>query len=173
MTTIMTSTSFNVEASLNEWLRAALTAFTRPSWLSVMPGIVQDAPQTTAAMPCFSFLHIPVATLTNSYQGRNVGGGLKGGKSIGMMDVSCWVSRSKSPHYAAQLRTMADMVQSAAMSQTAVVVMDYASSQTAPSSAGYKVDIGDITETQTQPDPNPDVERVRILIDYSFTFRAN
>ena len=68
---------------------------------------------------------------------------------------------------------MADMVQSAAMSQTAVVVMDYASSQTAPSSAGYKVDIGDITETQTQPDPNPDVERVRFLIDYSFTFRAN
>lgn len=173
MTTITTSTSYNVEASLNEWLRAALTAFTRPSWLTSMPAIVYDAPQETAVMPCFSFMHIPVAILTNAYQGRNVGDGLKGGKSMGMMDVSCWVSRSKSPHYAAQLRTMADMVQSAVIADTAVVVMDYATSQTAPSSAGYKVDLGDITVTPTQPDPNPDVERIRILIDYSYVFRSN
>lgn len=172
MTTITTSTSFNVEASLNEWLRAALTAFTRPSWLTTMPGIVYDAPQTTASMPCFSFLHIPVATL-DAYEGRNVGDGMKGAKSMGMMDVSCWVSRSKSVSYAAQLRTMADMVQSAAVAKTAVVVMDYATSLTAPSSAGYKVDIGDITVTPTQPDPNTDVERIRILIDYSYVFRAN
>jgi hypothetical protein len=35
------------------------------------------------------------------------------------------------------------------------------------------VNIDDVTETPTESDPNPAIQRRRILIAYSFVFRAN
>lgn len=197
MTTLAQASSFNVEATLNTWMSAALAAFTRPAWLPTLPAIVYDAPEISASLPCFSLIHIPVSTV-GGIQGRWAGSST-GMKALGILDVSCWVSRSASVDWNMQLRTMRDMVLSSAVKSAVLVIGDYAAlptntvapaitttallavqiagddgtwSDTATATA-YKINIGDAALTPTEPDPNPDVMRVRVLIDYDYYYRVN
>lgn len=196
MTTLSQASSFNVEATLNAWMQAALEAFTVPAYLDPLPARVFTAPQTVAVMPCFSLIHIPIDA-TSPWQGRRAGEG-KGLRARGILDVSCWVSRSASSDWLMQLRTMRDFVLTAVASDTVVVIADYAvlprntvapaitvlallGTQIAgddgtwsdtPATTSYKINIDECALTPTEADKNPDVERARVLIDYSYVFRS-
>jgi hypothetical protein len=171
MTQLAQASSFNVEASLNAWMQTGLNAFTRPTWLSTMPAVVFDAPEEAAVMPCFSLIHIPVDS-SSPFTGRWAGT-TKGAITRSILDVSCWVSRSRSINWSAQLRTMRDMVLSVATANATPLIYDYAGTYPAAATVtAYKVNIGDVTLTPVEADVNPDVERVRVLIDYWFVFRA-
>lgn len=197
MTTLTQATSTNVETTLNVWMQTALEAFELPQWMPNLPAIVANVPETTAVMPCFSFIHIPVGA-SSPWEGRWAGTS-KGSRVSGILDVSCWVSRSASPDWLMQIRTMRDMALSAAVGTPVVVISDYYAETTntvapvivAPVTVGvlvagddgvwadallttpYKINIRDVTLTATLPDENPDVERARVLIDYDYVFRTS
>lgn len=196
MTTLSQASSTNAESSLNAWLQAALQAFALPQWLPALPTVVFSPPQSPAAMPCFSFIHIPVDAAAE-WQGRWAGTS-KGRRYRGVLDVSCWVSRSASPDWLMQLRTMRDMVLATATADAVLVMSDYTALPTnsaapaidpdafigldvagddgtwddTPVSTAYKINIGDVALTATEADANPDVERARVLIDYWYVFRS-
>lgn len=172
MTALKQAISFNVEASLNEWMRAALTAFTLPSWIASLPPIVYDFPQVSASIPCFSISHLPV-DIDSNFQGKNIGGGDKGGRATGILDISCWVSRSKAPSsWYPILMTLRDFALSTAQNTNVVIIQDYQASLTAPAATVYKINIDHASVVEVVHDPNPDVERKRILIDYSYFYRS-
>lgn len=197
MTQLAQASFYNVEATLNAWMQTALQAFSLPAWLATLPTIIPDMPQTNAVMPCFSLCHIPIGT--DALWEGNLAGTGKGIWARGILDVSCWVSRSKSPDWLAQLRTMRDMALSVGTASPVVVISDYAAlpynsvapaiTTTAlvgtliagddgtwtdtPQTTAYKINITGAALTPTEADPNPDVERARVLVDYNFVFRAN
>lgn len=172
MTALKQADSFNAEASLNAWMQSSLQAFSLPNWLTTLPPIVYDYPEVSASIPCFSVVHLPV-DIDSRFQGRNVGNGDKGGRATAMMDVSCWVSRSKAfSSWYPQLMIMRDFVLSAANSTITVIIADYQSSLAAPPATNYKINIDKTSVVEVVHDTNPDVERKRILIDYSYIYRA-
>lgn len=173
MTVALTAaTRFNVEASLNKAFTDAITAITRPAWLSALPAFVYNWDEVAASMPCFAFFHIPAGML-NTHEGRNVGDGQSGRKALGILEVDCYVTRTNTPNWSAILRTMRDLVETAATSTRTVTILDYQTSTSSPSATSYKVNIEDVQETPVEPDAaNPAIQRARILITYSFTYRA-
>lgn len=172
MTSLTTATRFNVEATLNKWLFDALSAFTRPAWLTTMPAFVFNAEEITASLPCFAITHIP-AGMADLWQGRAVGDGYAGRRALGLLSVSCYVTRTANPNWTAQLRTMRDMVSSTATASRTVVIQEYQADPVNPTATTFKINLEDTQETPTEADPNPAIERARVLITYSFTFRAN
>jgi hypothetical protein len=169
-TTISQTSIFNVEATINARIRAALTDVIRPSWLPDMPTITTDAPEDPAVMPAFSLYHISVASF-DLWQGRNVGQGKKGFETAAILEVNCWVSRSNT-NWLAQQRTMRDMVSTVLVNTIEYVIQDYGANQVSPADTGYLVRLGTAKEVQTAADPNPDVERVRILVEYDWVYRS-
>jgi hypothetical protein len=171
MVALTAATRFHVEATLNSHFTTVISAITRPSHLSTLPAFVYNWDEVAANLPCFALTHIPAGML-NDIQGRTVGNGQQGRKALGLLEVSCFVSRSANPSWNAQLRTMRDLVETSATSTRTVVIYDY-STPGVPTATAFKVDILDVTETPTEPDTNPAIQRARILIAYSFYFRAN
>lgn len=172
MTALKQADSFNAESSLNAWMQTSLQAFSLPSWISTLPPIVTDYPQVSASIPCISIVHLPV-DIDSQFQGKNIGGSDKGGRATAIMDVSCWVSRSKAPSsWYPILAILRDFVLSAAQSTITIGILDYQANLTAPPSTVYKINIDKTTVMEVVHDPNPDVERKRILIDYSYFYRA-
>lgn len=163
---------FNVEVTLNAWLNTTISAITRPSWLMTLPAFVYNWDEVTATIPCFAIRHLP-SSMLNDLQGRTVGTDAAAGRrAMGLMEVSCYVTRNSNPSWQAQLRTMRDLVETAATSARTVQLYDY-STPASPAAAAYKIDLQDVTETPTEADPNPAIQRSRVLIAYSFVFRAN
>ena len=174
MSVAMTAaTRFNVEASLNKAFTDAISAITRPAWLTALPAFVYNWDEVAALMPCFAFFHIPAGML-NTHEGRNVGDGQSGRKALGILEVDCYVTRTNTANWSAILRTMRDMVETAAVSLRTVTVYDYQTTPASPTATQYKVNIDDVQETPVEPDAaNPAIQRARILITYSFTYRAS
>lgn len=170
MTTIETSSIFNVEATLNDWLKTALEAIDRPAWLPAMPAVTTNLPEAVAAMPAFSVHHIPVNTY-DRWQGRAVGGGKRGVHYVAIMEVNAWVSR-KARNWEAQRRTMQDMVASVFTETSEVEIKNFVANQTSPTGTGTLVRLDSFNGVATAPDPNPDIERARLLITYSFIYRS-
>lgn len=171
MVALTAATRFHVEATLSQHFTTTISAITRPAWLTALPAFVYNWDEVAATIPCFAFAHIPAGML-NDLQGRTVGDGQQGRKALGILEVSCFVTRNANPSWNAQLRTMRDLVETAATSTRTVVVQDY-STPSSPSNTTFKIDILDVNETPTEPDINPAIQRSRILIAYSFTYRSN
>jgi hypothetical protein len=172
MPTLAVATRFHVEATLNAWLATTIATITRPAWLSTLPAFVYNWDEVAASVPCFAVQHIP-AGLLNDLQGRTVGSDVSAGRrALGLMEVSCFVTRNGNPSWNGQLRTMRDLVETAATSARTVPLYDY-SAPGSPSATSYKIDLQDVTETPTEADANPAIQRARVLIRYSFIFRAN
>lgn len=171
MTQVTAATSFNVQATLNQWMLTHLNNILLPEWMSTAPITVLVEPNdVTAALPCYALYHIPVG-MSQAIQGNRVGDGEKGGMVSGLLEISCYVSKN-ALQSGALLRTMQDWVMALAVGDTIVPVLDFASDLYTPQECGYKIDIGDLTEVTVETDPNPDVSRVRLLLDYSYTFRV-
>lgn len=170
MTTIQQTSVYNVETSINAYMRAQLATVTRPAWLTTMPGIVSLPIESAASLPGFSFHHLPVG-MYDRWQGRAVDGGYKGQKAVQIFEVDCWVSRSNRD-WQAQLRTMKDMALTVLNSAAEVVIRNYAADQSSPAATSYLVRWSDVSMPQTAPDDNPDIERARILATYSWVYRS-
>jgi hypothetical protein len=171
MPTLANAIGFNVEASLNAWLRTQLGTYTLPSWLSTLPTIQETFPINTATMPCFSFWHMPVAD-QDVYLGRQIDATTRGKRAVAMMEVSCWATQTN-PNYLAQLRTMADLVRSITTAVDSVLVYDY-STPTAPVVTDRRIILMDTTDSTPQQDTdNPSIWRRRLLLDYVYTLRSN
>ena len=169
MTTISTTGDYNVKASINAHLRAALAAFTRPAWLATLPPLVTNRGEAELPLPCWS-LDYMLSYTRQEYMG-NMADGVRGRRATGQFDVSVWVSRSNAD-WLRQLRTMTDMVKTAILDDPNVVIMDYAANLASPASTGYLVRLGDISEVETARDPNPDIERARLLVVYRLIQRS-
>lgn len=173
MTTLQAAGTFNVEASLNAWLRTQLAAITGlPSWLATLPVPVTYLPEATASLPALTVVHLP-GSLDDAWQGRTVStsSSTKGRDARAIMEVDAWVTRANA-NWLAQLRTMQDCVMTVLTGTTSVVIKDYATSQTSPADTAYLVRLRDARLVTTAPDPNPDIERRRMLVDYDWVFRA-
>lgn len=176
MTTMHVTNDFNVEASINAALAAALAAITPPAWLTFGNSmVVLDWPEITESVPCFSIAHYPVTT-SDKYQGRGDGAGNSTARAQGQMDISAWVSRDQKYNgqdiWMARLRFMGSMMLSVATKTPVILIKDYYTSQTAPALTGYKVNMNTPEFVQTADDPNPAIRRRRALISYWWDLRA-
>jgi hypothetical protein len=171
MPALSAATRFNVEATLSAHFTTTISAITRPAWLTALPAFVYNWDEVAASLPCFAFAHIPAGML-NDIQGRQVGGGQMGRRALGILEVSCFVSRNANPSWNAQLRTMRDLVETAATSSVTVMAQDY-SAPSAPTNTTVAIHVDGVDETPVEADANPAIQRARILISYSFTYRAN
>lgn len=160
--------SFNVEASMNQWLRDTLLLITLPSWMPTV-SVVFAVPETSAAMPCISAHHRGVSQALR-WQGGEVGGA-RGRRAAALMDVSVWASRS-STNWLAQQAYMMGMVETTVTGTASVPIYDFVSVPSVPVLTDYKIDLGSMDVVDTAPDPNPDVERRRILVRYDWTVRS-
>lgn len=172
MTTLPPTLSYNVETTLNVAFATAMAAFTRPAWLPA-PSIVFDWTQIMASLPALAVAHLPVGT-QDIWQGRHVGGGVKGERQTGIMEVSVFVTSDGNPAWRAQAGALRGMVTHWKTSVTALEISDFLTTPQTPTGTGYRVNIGAMADGATTADnANPAVQRARLLIDYSWTFRAS
>lgn len=164
----MTST-FNVETTLSAWAAGIIADASLPSWLPSVT-VAYDMQDVSASLPCFSLHHIPVSR-DDRYQGRIVGAGQKGRAGVGLFEINAWATRQNA-NWQAQLKTMQDIIESAAISNTGVVIKDYDTDPFSPTTTGYRVLLQDFNILATAPDPNPDIERRRMHLTYRWTVRV-
>lgn len=171
MTTLHVTNDFNVEASINRFIKDGLTAITRPSILPTLPTFVENMPEVKANLPAFSFVHLPAGSI-DSFQGRNAEPGAKAARDLGILDLSLWVSRL-SANWNAQLRVMQAMVKTVYLdSKSGVIIKDYTTTPAAPSASSYRVVFNDMDIVITSAEVNPDIERRRMLIKYEWLMRS-
>jgi hypothetical protein len=163
MTTLHVTNPLNVEATLNQWFSANMSAITRPSWLTfAAQAVVFNVPETGIATPCFSVNHIPVGQYVQ-HMGKQ-----PGDRAVGLMEVNAWVSR-RVTHWNAQIKTMDGMVRKVFCDFAAVQLVDYLTDPNTPTAQPYKVNLMGLESVPVMPDPNPDIERRRFLIRYQWT----
>jgi len=168
--TLHPTNTFNVEASLNEWIKRGLNDIERPAWLAELH-IITHHEDIPALLPCISVTHLPM------YRGgKYERGGQSAHLARAILDVSCWVSRSQT--YAGQnvwqarLRWMQSMVEQVFGAEQTVVIQDFDTSLQARQDTAFRVFFADANVVQTGVDPNPDIERRRILINYRWFSRS-
>lgn len=167
--------AYNVNASLNTWFQANITAAGLPAW---MPSarVVFDYGQETPIISgysghAFSVAHLG-ADVAEQYQGRNSLGGSAGQRMAGIMEVNCWVSKQAAGNaYTQRLRHLGDMVTTLVTQTKAVRLTNYYTSTAAPSALPVLVRLENWEEVAVGEDPNPDIRRKRFLIDYSWLDR--
>ena len=164
--------AYNIEGTLRAWALAQITA-NRPPLVTTV-SVIMDREEQPLTPPCWSVDFLG-GDSDRPYQGGNVEGGLHGHARWGLMEISCWVSRSL-PGWRGQLAQMQDAVTKAVAtvmaSGGAVVVKDFYTSANTPASLTHRTSINREDVQSTAPDPNPDIERRRIIISYSWVERA-
>jgi hypothetical protein len=171
MTTVHVTNTYNVEASINAYFKAAFTAMTRPSFLSTLPSFAENTPETPASLPTFSFVHLPAGSM-DIYQGRKAEPGAKAVRGLGILDIGAWVSR-KNTSWNAQLRFMQSMIDTAYMdSGGGVIIRDYTVTPQTPTVSSYRAVFNDLDVVIVADDPNPDVMRRRVLVKYQWDVRS-
>lgn len=172
MTAIHVTSTYNVEATLNNYFKTALQAFTLPSWLTQPVSVVMNTPEVIASLPAFSLTNISVGAM-DIYQGRNAEPNTRAMTELGILEISAWVTRKTNPQWNAQLRTMCSMIESAYLdSKGGVILKDYQSNPSSPSNVAYRVVLNDLDIVVVSADSNPDIERRRYLIKYQWTVRS-
>ena len=171
MTTVHATSTYNVEASINAYFKAAFTGMTRPSIIT-LPSYVENMPEVTANLPSFSFETLPTGSM-DIYMGRIVDVSTKGIRELGILDLSALVSR-KSSNYMAQLRFMQGMITTAYIdSGGGVVIKDYTSTPGTPTATNFRVTFVDLNWVSVAVDPNPDILRRRGLVQYQWDMRSS
>jgi hypothetical protein len=164
--------AYNIEGTLRAWALAQLTA-NRPPLAASAP-VIFDREEQPLTPPCWSVDFLG-GDSDRPYQGSHVDGGLHGHGRWGVMDVSCWVSRSL-PGWRGQLAQLQDAVTKAVETVMAtggaVVIRDFYGSADTPAAVTYRICIERADVQTPAPDPNPDIERRRIVISYSWVERA-
>lgn len=172
MATIDATSVYNIEATLNAWLRGQLAGYAVPADINLdaVPPLITDVPGRDAVFPAWSIHHLGART-RDMFQGRVTDGSKPGVWASGMMEINCWVTRGN-VNWLAHLRWMHSAVLDALTGTTGVVVKDYAADPYNPTDTGYRILLGDAQDMTTAPDVNPDVERRRVLANYRWVLRA-
>lgn len=178
MVAIHVTSSENVEATLNAWIKAGILAFSMPSYLSLSASnFVYTMPETGIVPPCYGVFHIPVIT-RNEWQGQKTGTE-HANRATALMDINVYVSRvtstgAKNTNWTAQLRRMTAMVEQlkAAQSSASIIIKDY-SVPAAPANTGYIVHLADLENIPVSPDINPSIERRRLQLRYWWIARTS
>lgn len=173
MTAVHATSTYNVEASINAYFKAAFTAMSRPSFLPTLPTFAENTPEVKANFPAFSFVHLPAGSL-DIYQGRHAETTTKAMRDLGILDLSVWVTRNMNTNWNAQLRFMQAMIETAYLdSKGGVIINDYTSTPASPSATSFRVTFNDLDIVVVTPDVNPDIERRRVLIKYQWDMRSS
>lgn len=172
MTTVHATSTYNVEASISAYFKAAFTAMSRPSFLPTLPYFAENTPEVKANFPAFSFVHLPAGSM-DVYQGRNAEPNTNAMRGLGILDLSVWVIRTAA-NWSAQLRFMQSMIETAYLdSGGGIIIRDYTTTPASPSATNYRAVLNDLDIVVVSPDANPDVERRRCLVKYMWNMRSS
>lgn len=164
MAALHPTTTFNIEATITQWVITKFATMTLPLTLNYSFETLQ--PNTPLVTPSFSITHRP-AGRDMAYQGnmaidaRNI------------MQISGWLSRTGNPNWLAQQRVMTAMIEALFASPAVVRVQNYLSTPATPSTVDYKVNMAACEFLALPHDPNPDIERVSANIVYEWHLRTN
>jgi hypothetical protein len=168
--------AFNVEGSLNEWVRVNLTAAGVPSW---MPSarVVFDMPRTDLISGhgghAFAVTHLGAPDVIEAYQGHNTYGGSAGQLMTNLMQVDCYISREQAGEaYNAKLRQQGDMVTRLFSTGTSVLISNLYTGAGAPTANGGVITLHPARGQGVPQEPNPDLKRLRYLVSYQWMERV-
>lgn len=167
------TSTFNVEATLTQWLITKFATITTPVTLGY--SIITVRPETGIQPPCFSVFHAGTS-LDANYEG-GVMGTESGVDSQGLMQVSYWLSRKPAgvfnPNWLAHLRAAKAMISEVFASPKVIRLSDYLSTPASPTPVTYVVRTMNCEFMTIPADPNADIERVTANIPYSWQLRTN
>ena len=165
--------TFNIETTVNQWLRTQIDAESLPSFFSGFADserVIFNMPESPLLAPVFSATHLFIDT-EDTWQGRRVDIGV-GKRYFAFLDVSVWVSRSNA-NWAIDKRWMESILHDIVNKTLSIPLTEYLDDFPNTSAIDYSIKIDDIEARQTQQDKNPDLERVRFLIRYHTILRSN
>jgi hypothetical protein len=163
MPTLHATSTFNVEATLNQWLQNGLAALTRPSWLPAYT-LIFNEPETPLSPPAFGIVHHPGGH-DSVWMGNN-----PGVLAAGVLEITAVVARG--PNANAQLKAMQSMVENVAAGETSLVIHDYLSAPASPTPTTYQVALGDLEIRESPPVPNLDLLQRRLRLRYTWVLRS-
>ncbi len=158
------TSTFNVEASLTQWLIDKFATITLP--LTVNYSIVSIQPDTPLVTPSFSIVHRPMVR-ESLYEGHMAV------DATNLMMISAWVSRTGNLNWLAQQRAMVSMIDALFASPMVIRLSDYLSAPASPTPVDYVVRTMGADYLNLPHDPNPDIERVSANIAYWWHLRTN
>ena len=167
------SNTFNIEITINQWLRTQIDAESLPAFFSGFGGserVIFNMPEQPLQAPVYSAAHLFIDT-DDIWQGRKVDIGV-GKRYFAFLDVSVWVSRSN-VNWASDKRWMESILHDIVNKTKSITLTEYLDDYPNTSAIPYSIFIDDIEARQTSPDANPDLERVRFLIRYHTILRSN
>lgn len=165
--------TFNIETTLNEWLKAQLNAVTAPIFFSGFPGdrLIFNMPEKPANVPAYSGHHLFIDTV-DRWQGRRGDNDTYAVNYRAWFDVSVWVTRANGS-WASDKRWMCAVLKDIVNQTVSVSLDDYLTGYPTPADTDYKIVIEGIEARQTEADPNPDFDRERFLIGYRTILRSD
>lgn len=164
MTVLHETSTFNVVATLNQWVIDELAAITLPAWLADFD-VVIGMPEASLPTPCLSLHHLPVSQ-TAGWESR-----APSSLAVALLEINAWVSRS-SISWLAQLDTLQSMIGQIVAKTNTLAIQDYLSVPGTPVLTPYKIEIDTLEVRDTAPDPNPDIARRRMTIRYQWHVRS-
>jgi hypothetical protein len=167
------SNVFNIEGTLNQWLRTGLEAYIAPSFFSGFPGsrLILVMPENPMNTPVFSAGHLFIET-QERWQGNAGDNGTLAHHYEAFLDVNIWVSRINT-QWVADKRWMSTILTDLVNKTKSVTLTEYLDDYPNTSSGVYTIYIDNIEARQTEQDVNPDIERERFLIKYHTIIRSN
>jgi len=163
MTALHPTATFNVEATLNQWLQDGLAALTRPSWLPAYT-LIFNEPESALNPPAFGVVHRP-AGHDSVWMGNN-----PGVLAAGQLEIMLVVARG--PNASAQIKAMQSMVENVAAGETSLPIQDYLTAPSSPTPTAYQVTLDGLEVLNTPPSPNLDLMLRRLTLRYTWVLRS-
>ena len=158
------TTTYNIEATINQWFATKVATITLPFTLNYATVFLE--PDTVATFPSFSVHHRAVNRL-DTYEGRMAI------EAMNICMISAWVSRLNNPNWQAHLRAMRAIIEALQASPAVIRVQDYLTTPAAPTNVDYVVRIRNLEFLNLPHDPNPDIERASATLAYDWHLRTN
>lgn len=168
MPALHATSTYNVEASLNQWIVTKFATITLPLTVNYTFEMLET--DKLIATPSFSVTHRK-ASRDIAFQGHMAT------EARNIMQISAWVSRRTNgvdnQVWLAQQRAMASMIEALFASPAQIRIQDYLSNPASPSNVDF-IARTEVCEFLSLPhDPNPDIERVSANIVYWWHLRTN
>lgn len=160
------TTTYNVEATINQWFATKIATITLPTGVTLPYTTVFLEPDTVATFPSFSINHRGVNRLM-AYEGHMAT------DAMNIVMISAWVSRLNNPAWQAHLRTMRAIIEAVFASPAVIQLSDYLSTPASPTPVTYVVRLSGLDFLNLPHDPNVDVERASATLTYGWQLRTN
>lgn len=163
MAALHATSTYNVEASLNQWIVTKFATITLPLTVNYTFEMLETDKELVT--PSFSVTHQP-ATRDDVFEGRMAV------EARNVMQVTAWVNRSNTA-WLAQKRAMASMIEALFASPAVIQLSDYLSNPASPTPVTYVVRTEALGFLNLPHDPNLNIERVSANITYWWHLRTN